>query len=109
MFPIHFLTAFILSIRREKVFIRRQHVHFALTDNIIFDENESFKQIETIQKSYFCYFIKSNNLTYNGYTVDLSRRLRQHNEIIKGNYFITFLITTNCPFFSSLLSIILKQ
>ena len=28
---------------------------------------------------YFCYIIYSNNRTYNGYTVNLQRRLRQHN------------------------------
>ena len=35
-------------------------------------------------KKYFCYFIISGNKTYNGYTVDLTRRLRQHNGIIQG-------------------------
>ena len=35
-------------------------------------------------KKYYCYFIISGNKTYNGYTVDLTRRLRQHNGIIQG-------------------------
>ena len=35
--------------------------------------------------SYFCYVIcNSNNNTYNGYTTNLRRRIRQHNGIIKG-------------------------
>ena len=35
------------------------------------------------EKRYYCYFIISGNKTYNGYTVDLKRRLRQHNGLIK--------------------------
>lgn len=33
---------------------------------------------------YYCYIIKSGNRTYNGYTIDPKRRLRQHNGEIKG-------------------------
>jgi predicted GIY-YIG superfamily endonuclease len=34
---------------------------------------------------YFCYIISNlNDLTYNGYTTNLKRRIRQHNGIIKG-------------------------
>ena len=33
---------------------------------------------------YFCYFIRSGNLTYNGYTVNLNRRLKQHNGDLSG-------------------------
>lgn len=35
--------------------------------------------------SYFCYIIyNENDRTYNGYTVNLERRLKQHNGILKG-------------------------
>lgn len=39
-----------------------------------------------INKKNYCYILynDSNNLTYNGYTVNLERRLRQHNCEIKG-------------------------
>jgi predicted GIY-YIG superfamily endonuclease len=34
---------------------------------------------------YYCYIVSNgNDRTYNGYTVNLDRRLRQHNGIIKG-------------------------
>lgn len=34
---------------------------------------------------WYCYIIKNdNNLTYNGYTTNLFRRLRQHNGLIAG-------------------------
>lgn len=33
---------------------------------------------------FYCYFLSSGNLTYNGYTVDLDRRLRQHNGELAG-------------------------
>jgi len=33
---------------------------------------------------FFCYIIRSDNRTYNGYTVNLIRRLRQHNGELKG-------------------------
>lgn len=36
-------------------------------------------------KRYYCYIIyNENDRTYNGYTVDLKKRLRQHNGEIKG-------------------------
>ena len=35
-------------------------------------------------KTMYCYFLRSENRTYNGYTVDLKRRLRQHNGELKG-------------------------
>ncbi len=35
-------------------------------------------------KKYYNYIIMSSNRTYNGYTVDLKRRIRQHNMEIKG-------------------------
>lgn len=36
--------------------------------------------------SFYCYILYNdkNNKTYNGYTVDLKKRIRQHNGIIKG-------------------------
>ena len=41
-----------------------------------------------MSKKYYCYFLGQPNnwqgQTYNGYTVDLKRRLRQHNGEIKG-------------------------
>lgn len=46
-------------------------------------------------KQYFCYFlgqqdsINGRGPTYNGYTVNLNRRLRQHNGEIKGGAFAT--------------------
>lgn len=33
---------------------------------------------------YYNYFINCDKYTYNGYTVDLTKRLRQHNKEIKG-------------------------
>jgi structure-specific endonuclease subunit SLX1 len=33
---------------------------------------------------YYCYIIRSENKTYNGYTNNLRRRLRQHNGEIRG-------------------------
>ena len=39
---------------------------------------------EEDKKSYYNYIIMSGNRTYNGYTVDLKRRIRQHNMEIKG-------------------------
>lgn len=33
---------------------------------------------------FFCYILVSDNRTYNGYTVNLERRLRQHNGELKG-------------------------
>lgn len=34
---------------------------------------------------FYCYIVcNSNDRTYNGYTVNLTRRLRQHNGVIKG-------------------------
>ena len=40
-------------------------------------------QVE-VDKKYYNYIIMSSNRTYNGYTVDLRRRIRQHNEELKG-------------------------
>jgi predicted GIY-YIG superfamily endonuclease len=43
-----------------------------------------FDDIFPSQCKYFCYIIRSENRTYNGYTIDLHRRLRQHNREIAG-------------------------
>lgn len=58
-------------------------------------ENAEKKEKET-EKRYFCYILgqtrQLNNgtgRTYNGYTVNLNRRLRQHNGEIKGGAFAT--------------------
>jgi len=37
-----------------------------------------------MEKTYYCYIITDGKRTYNGYTVNLSRRIRQHNGEIKG-------------------------
>lgn len=38
-----------------------------------------------MSKEFYCYIINNqNDRTYNGYTVDLVKRLKQHNNIIKG-------------------------
>ena len=45
--------------------------------------------------SHNCYIIYDNNLTYNGYTNNLTRRLRQHNSNIKGGAKYTTSRSTN--------------
>jgi predicted GIY-YIG superfamily endonuclease len=51
------------------------------------------KENKTQDKKYFCYFLGQpdnwQGETYNGYTVNLERRLRQHNGEIKGGAFAT--------------------
>jgi len=37
-----------------------------------------------MSSKFYCYIITNGTRTYNGYTVDLSKRLRQHNGLIKG-------------------------
>jgi predicted GIY-YIG superfamily endonuclease len=48
---------------------------------------------EKKETKYYCYFLGQHNnwtgQTYNGYTVNLSRRLRQHNGEIKGGAWAT--------------------
>jgi predicted GIY-YIG superfamily endonuclease len=39
---------------------------------------------ETISPSWYCYLLSSSNLTYVGATVNVYRRLRQHNREIQG-------------------------
>lgn len=43
-----------------------------------------FEAVFPPECKYYCYIIRSDNRTYNGYTVDLNKRLRQHNGEIKG-------------------------
>ena len=56
---------------------------------------EEEKKNETPEKRYYCYFLGQINApfgqgqTYNGYTVNLTRRLRQHNGEIKGGAYAT--------------------
>lgn len=67
-------------------------------------------------KRYFCYFLgqvdsqNGRGPTYNGYTVNLNRRLRQHNGEIKGGAFATskmgrgpwhFIAALTCDFWTS--------
>ena len=40
--------------------------------------------VTAVKKFYYCYIIYSGNRTYTGYTVDLKRRIRQHNKEING-------------------------
>ena len=50
---------------------------------------------EDPEKRYYCYFLGQESAilgqgqTYNGYTVNLKRRLRQHNGEIKGGAYAT--------------------
>jgi predicted GIY-YIG superfamily endonuclease len=38
----------------------------------------------SVSNSYYCYFLRDENRTYNGYTVNIKRRLRQQNGEIAG-------------------------
>ena len=41
--------------------------------------------MNTNDKAYYCYIVSNNkDRTYNGYTVNLERRLKQHNGLLKG-------------------------
>jgi predicted GIY-YIG superfamily endonuclease len=46
-----------------------------------------------LNKKYYCYILQQtdriNSLNYVGYTVNFNRRIRQHNELIKGGAFYT--------------------
>ena len=57
------------------------------------DAEEPSNTKATKETKYYCYFLGQHNnwtgQTYNGYTVNLSRRLRQHNGEIKGGAWAT--------------------
>ena len=61
-------------------------------DVVVEDETPSNTKT-TKETKYYCYFLGQHNnwtgQTYNGYTVNLSRRLRQHNGEIKGGAWAT--------------------
>mmetsp|Transcript_17257 Transcript_17257/g.25003 ORF Transcript_17257/g.25003 Transcript_17257/m.25003 type:complete len:239 (-) Transcript_17257:475-1191(-) len=59
--------------------------------------NMSQQEGLTSNKFHYCYFLRSKNLTYNGYTVDLKRRLRQHNREISGGAKYTGRKNVVCP------------
>lgn len=65
-------------------------VEQSITQSVIDDEQPSSNTKAT---KYYCYFLGQHNnwpgQTYNGYTVNLSRRLRQHNGEIKGGAWAT--------------------
>jgi predicted GIY-YIG superfamily endonuclease len=91
------------------------------------DKNVNLEELDTLEKlkkpheieeliekngeknSYYCYIISNeHDRTYNGYTVNLSRRLRQHNGVIKGGARATsrrgpwdFLIVITSPCWAS--------
>ena len=56
-------------------------------------EDDAEVPSNTKETKYYCYFLGQHNnwsgQTYNGYTVNLSRRLRQHNGEIKGGAWAT--------------------
>ena len=43
-----------------------------------------FERENSERKNFYCYFIKNGNVTYNGYTNNLIRRIRQHNGELRG-------------------------
>ena len=86
--------------------------HDSIVENENENENENPPLLENVLvetfKKYFCYILqqkdKPNSLNYVGYTVNYTRRLRQHNSIIKGGAIFTkkrgpweFLAVMSCP------------
>lgn len=62
--------------------------------NLINEVKMDINSIVEKGKNHFCYILKNNcptdiNRTYNGYTVDPNKRLRQHNQEIKGGAIYT--------------------
>ena len=63
-------------------------------DVVVDADTEELSTTKTTKETkYYCYFLGQHNnwtgQTYNGYTVNLSRRLRQHNGEIKGGAWAT--------------------
>jgi len=74
----------------------QESVQPSLHENIIQKKGKKQeKDTPNPVKRYFCYFLgqeasrNGRGPTYNGYTVNLNRRLRQHNGEIKGGAFAT--------------------
>jgi len=66
--------------------------------DVVVEDEEAGTEVSSNTKAtketkYYCYFLGQHNnwtgQTYNGYTVNLSRRLRQHNGEIKGGAWAT--------------------
>lgn len=59
---------------------KEQSIHSSINPSNVDMLQESIKN-----KAHFCYILfDNNNFTYNGYTNNLERRIRQHNRQIKG-------------------------
>jgi len=66
-------------------------VEQSITQSVMVDNEQPSSNAKSTK--YYCYFLGQHNnwpgQTYNGYTVNLSRRLRQHNGEIKGGAWAT--------------------
>jgi len=68
---------------------------FAVAEDldVVVEDADTEEPSKTKETKYYCYFLGQHNnwsgQTYNGYTVNLSRRLRQHNGEIKGGAWAT--------------------
>ena len=60
-----------------------------INNSIINPLMDSINNLINNPKQFYCYIIASGNRTYNGYTNNLTRRLRQHNREIKGGARVT--------------------
>ena len=67
--------------------------HVVADDSAVAVAEDEEAPSSTKETKYYCYFLGQHNnwsgQTYNGYTVNLSRRLRQHNGEIKGGAWAT--------------------
>eukprot|EP01031_Cornospumella_fuschlensis_P042053 gene42053-51339_t len=61
----------------------------ATKDYLTASQLDNSPEFLSTSKSFFCYFLAAKNLTYNGYTNNLSRRLRQHNRELSGGALAT--------------------